>query len=272
MISNHGYLGDFSFASGTATVTGAGSKWTNYGSLLVGGSGNGTLTIDKGGQVTTASGYVGYDHSGNLLITDVGSQWTSTGSLIVGKNGNGLLNITHGGTVKVGSTLTIDQDLDNDSFINMATGGMLALAGDADASLTQFLDLVQGTDAIRYWDTSLADWSLLTNATFGTDYTLEYLTAGDLAGYTLLTVGMVGDFDGNRVVDGRDFLAWQRNPELGSLADWQNAYGNSIGTATAEFSNIGASPVPEPGGVVLLLGLVVLSGAFVRARESLIQG
>ena len=33
---------------------------------------------------------------------------------------------------------------------------------------------------------------------------------------TLLTVGMVGDFDNDGDVNGRDFLAWQRNPELGA--------------------------------------------------------
>ena len=45
-----------------------------------------------------------------------------------------------------------------------------------------------GTDAIRYWDDSVSDWADITGATYGEDYTLSYLTAGDLAGYTVLTV------------------------------------------------------------------------------------
>ncbi len=65
---------------------------------------------------------------------------------------------------------------------------MLALRGDADDSLTQFLGLVVGPGGIRYWDDGLADWAVLTGATPGIDYTLEYLTTGELAGYTLLTV------------------------------------------------------------------------------------
>ena len=51
--------------------------------------------------------------------------------------------------------------------------------------------LIDGTDAIRWWDDSAGDWALLTTATEGTDYWLEYLTAGDLSGYTLLTVTTV---------------------------------------------------------------------------------
>ena len=43
-----GYLGYSSGSSGTATVTGAGSKWTNNSYLYVGYSGKGTLSITDG--------------------------------------------------------------------------------------------------------------------------------------------------------------------------------------------------------------------------------
>ena len=67
---------------------------------------------------------------------------------------------------------------------------MLGLYGDADDLLTDFLGLIGGTDAIRYWDDSISDWADITGATDGEDYTLS-LGAGDLAGYTMLTVGEV---------------------------------------------------------------------------------
>ena len=51
-----------------------------------------------------------------------------------------------------------------------------------------FLNLIDGTDLIRYWDDSILGWDYITNATYGTDYTLGYLTEGDLAGYTVLTI------------------------------------------------------------------------------------
>ena len=90
-----------------------------------------------------------------------------------------------------------DDNGGDDSFLNMVTGGKLALAGNADASLADFLDLIEGTDAIRYWDTTVHDWADITGATPGTDYTLEYLTTGDLAGYTLLTVGTAPGYAGD---------------------------------------------------------------------------
>ncbi|MGB2999040.1 MAG: PEP-CTERM sorting domain-containing protein, partial [Phycisphaerae bacterium] len=85
-------------------------------------------------------------------------------------------------------TLTIDEDCDGDGFINMSTGGMLALFGDAADSLGDFLGLIEGTDAIRYWDDDISDWDDITNATMGEDYQISYLSAGDLSGYTMLTV------------------------------------------------------------------------------------
>ena len=68
---------------------------------------------------------------------------------------------------------------------------MLALSGETDASnsIDDFLEMVGGTDAIRYWDG--LDWAHISGATKGEDYWLEYRTTGDLAGYTMLTVGLV---------------------------------------------------------------------------------
>jgi hypothetical protein len=117
----------------------------------------------------------------------------------------------------------------------MATDGMLALYGDADDSLFDFLDLIGGTDAIRYWDDSILSWADITGATYGDDYTLGYLTEGDLTGYTMLTVytpGPRADFDGDGDVDGADFLVWQRggspNPLSSSdLANWQASFGDT---------------------------------------------
>jgi hypothetical protein len=65
-----------------------------------------------------------------------------------------------------------------------------------------------------------------------------------------------GDFDLDGDVDGRDFLAWQRNPTLDVLPDWQSNYG--VGTA----SSSNASIVPEPATMVLMCS--VLMGFLVR--------
>jgi hypothetical protein len=65
--------------------------------------------------------------------------------------------------------------------------------------------------------------------------------------------GLSGDFDSDGDVDGRDFLTWQRSPQLGSLEDWQNAYGDVAPTAEA------VSPVPEPTSLLLMIGASALA-------------
>lgn len=272
-----GHLGHHSGSTGTAMVTGAGSKWTNSSSLIVGGSGNGTLTIDAGGQVSSSFGRLGASSgsTGTVTVTGTGSKWTNDFYFHVGYFGSGTLTIEAGGLVSFGGMLTIDYSSLGTSFINMTTGGMLALYGDADDSLAQFLGLVQGTDAIRFWDGSLSDWSPLTSATLGVDYALEYLTTGDLAGYTLLTVGEItgpgpgsqfpGDFNNDGQVDAADYTVW-RNHLGGSeavlsgngsgngivdVADydiWKNHFGT-----TSLSGSLGATPVPEPSTGLLVI-------------------
>jgi T5SS/PEP-CTERM-associated repeat protein len=187
--NNYCYIGHEPGSTGKVTVDGSGSKWTSYISILVGLYGNGTLIITEG-AVTSHGSTIGryYQSSGKVTVDGTGSTWTNNDNFLVGSVGSGTLNITNGGLVSVAGILIIDYDMDGDGFINMATGGMLALHGDADDSIFDFLGLIDGTDAIRYWDTSISDWANITGATYGEDYTLSYLTEGDLAGYTMLTV------------------------------------------------------------------------------------
>jgi len=114
--------------------------------------------------------------------------WTNSGDFAMGRNGDATLAIIDGGLVVVGGTLSMNMYLNGETYINMADGGKLALNGQADSSLEDFYSLIDGTDAICYWDAGVADWSMLTGATLGTDYRLDYHTQGDLMGYTVLTV------------------------------------------------------------------------------------
>jgi alpha-tubulin suppressor-like RCC1 family protein len=67
-----------------------------------------------------------------------------------------------------------------------------------------------------------------------------------------------GDFDFNGAVDGRDFLAWQRDPGVGDLADWRENFGmSSLGA--------GQTAVPEPPIATLVFAL---AGALAMIRRS----
>jgi hypothetical protein len=78
---------------------------------------------------------------------------------------------------------------------------------------------------------------------------------------TDVTSALPGDFDVDGDVDGRDFLAWQRNTSVGVLADWQTFYGvGSLSAITSPPATEVASPVPEPSALIHgVLGLYALS-------------
>lgn len=257
LISDGASIGRYLDATGKVTVTGVDSAWTSR-SVSVGSHGRGALRVDAGGQVTCGWGAIARfeDSASSVTVTGAASRWFAQSSIQVGISGQGNLNITHNGlvAVAVGSGFWIDGDADGDSFVNMASGGMLALGGDADGSLAEFLDLITGTDAIRYWKSDVADWGLIADATVGTDYALEYHASGELAGYTVLTVfalGPPGDFNGDVVADGADFLAWQRGDSPAPLSahdlqEWANSYGSFP-------SGPIAAATPEPGALCLAL-------------------
>jgi len=78
---------------------------------------------------------------------------------------------------------------------------------------------------------------------------------------------LLGDFDEDGDIDGRDLLVWQRgespNPfSAGDLSDWQANYG--MGPLTAA-----SVAVPEPGGGILLLaGWLAMIGQRLRCKAS----
>lgn len=256
-------IGEYTGGTGTVTVSGVGTQWNNSAWLAVGERGSGTLRVEAGGRVTSGLGLIGSYSiaTGKVTVSGAGSQWTTTDDLAVGSAG--ILNIVDGELVSVAGELAINIFARaGDGFVNMSSGGMLALNGEAADSLSQFLDLVVGTDAIRYWNAGNGAWSPLTSATYGEDYTLEFLTSGDLIGYTLLTVFAAeptGDFDGDVDVDGADFLAWQRgeSPAPHAAADltaWQIRYGaTSQNLATAAAPEAAASILMGIGATALLL-------------------
>lgn len=101
----YGYLGYFAespgHSSGTATVDGAGSIWTNDADLHIGDAGTGIVTVSNGGALVNGEGNLGYGFGsdGTATITGAQSSWTTNGFLYVGNDGDGTLNVMDGGTV-----------------------------------------------------------------------------------------------------------------------------------------------------------------------------
>jgi T5SS/PEP-CTERM-associated repeat protein len=105
---NDGTLGKNTNATGTVTVDGTGSTWTNLGSVRVGDLGNGTLNILHGGTVTAIDTLIAQQAGSTGLAVVDGTGGASTlqlsGNLFVGGDngapgGNGVLRVLNGGIV-----------------------------------------------------------------------------------------------------------------------------------------------------------------------------
>jgi hypothetical protein len=83
----------------------------------------------------------------------------------------------------------------------------------------------------------------------GLTYTYENYWYDDVSVESLADPILPGDYDFDDVVDGADFLAWQRGESFnrlspGDLQAWKDHFG-PLAVATA-------SPVPEPGCLVIV--------------------
>ena len=103
LADSFGTIGNLPGGVGTVTVTGAGSSWSNAGSVVVGGQGAGTLIIQDGGTVSSGGGSVGLSagSTGTVIVTGPGSSWINgpSNGLNIGSFGTGTLTIANGGTV-----------------------------------------------------------------------------------------------------------------------------------------------------------------------------
>ena len=93
---------------GSATVTGAGSLWSNTDFVMVGNYGTGQLVISDDGPVHNTDGYIGYSgsSSGTVTVSGPGSLWHNSQFLDIAGSagtagGTGVLEVDSGGTVNV---------------------------------------------------------------------------------------------------------------------------------------------------------------------------
>lgn len=84
-------------------------EWTSSSSTTVGVSGFGTLTITNNNTMSNASGFIGFNSSGNgHVIVSLFATWTNSGTLTIGRAGTGLLNINDGTVQNDGDAVVAD--------------------------------------------------------------------------------------------------------------------------------------------------------------------
>ncbi|MEQ8209898.1 MAG: PEP-CTERM sorting domain-containing protein [Lacipirellulaceae bacterium] len=221
---------------------------------------------------------------------------------LVGTNSLGLLNINTGGTVNVASHLwwgVFQQGEINISGTLNQTGGILGLGtlNAVDPSLgTATVNILSGgslnlnnIDAGEVSGSprlgSIQDGSVIDIQGTG-ELTLpgnfeaviqNYVDANKIIGNgvngavdinVVLLPGGPGDFDNDDDIDGADFLAYQRDTNVGDLSDFTDNYGaGSLEMTVVTAQAPAVASVPEPSAVVLLFGSL-LTATCVRKRSS----
>src|SRR5262245_32115778 len=98
-----GTLGNFGGSSGAVSISGIGSSLNQTGSLVVGSSGTGILSVTNGASLTSTGASIGLSDGsvGAATISGATSAWLNNGltTLDIGSSGVGSLSVLNGGTV-----------------------------------------------------------------------------------------------------------------------------------------------------------------------------
>ncbi|MGC4017553.1 MAG: hypothetical protein QM755_24020 [Luteolibacter sp.] len=130
--SHYAYIGNFSGSSGSITLDGTGSTWTNTNAIYFGNSGgNASLSITNGGTfLSTGYTFIGYGNgTASITVSGSGSLFQASGvpASLGYSGGTGTLTLANGGTAKFGSSgdyaLQFSQDGTGTGTLNIGTGG-----------------------------------------------------------------------------------------------------------------------------------------------------
>ena len=144
--STDGYVGaevNSGALTSTATISGAGSRWTNSGDLFVAHNGKGVLNVSANATVTATQGILGdlAGSQGTLNLASNGSL-TTTGDFNVGRFGTGTLSMLSGGQLSANRSYIANEAGASGTATVSGTGtlwqttGRLAVGGGGSGTLT----------------------------------------------------------------------------------------------------------------------------------------
>jgi T5SS/PEP-CTERM-associated repeat protein len=144
-------LGVEAGSSGTATVTGAGTKLTSVGQIDIGLSGKGVFAVQDGAAVTsgdatgaTSAGlalglYTG--GNGSLTVSGAGSTLTNTGLFVIASDGTASVTISNGGKISTSINAALGVD---GADIGAAAGSSGKLTLSSSGNFTDMSNLIDG--------------------------------------------------------------------------------------------------------------------------------
>ncbi len=243
---NAGLPDDFLLEDGK-NVIGRGSiagNFRNMGSVIGDGTTMSTRIEFEDGFTVTGIGY-----AENVLYSGNHSPGLSP-AVVTGKNQAfaGTVELELGGTAPGGGSNGHDQIVDL---------GDVELIDGVDLSIKPwngFEPTIGDEFEVLTWGDSLAgefDQVMVDPFFTGMGIDFELIYGEDSLMLAAVAAGPAGDFNGDGNVDGADFLAWQRDPSVGALTDWQANHGFDAALSAS------SSPVPEPT-TAMLTALAVL--------------
>ena len=284
--------------NGVVTITGAGTKFDNFGDFGVGGAGSGTLIIsagaklnmtDSGGNGTVGSALYSSSVPSTATITGAGSAWNPYALQVGGTYSSGSITVSNGGTL---TTTVSHLNHGSDSVAGAAEGAAVSIFGQgstwvnsgADWNLTigdtgrGSLTLGSGGQLIASGLT-LGSGSELHFQLGGTSALTDYGSINFATGATLATLGglldvtLVNSFNPN---PGATFHLFNFNgvpvsgafstialPTLTGGETWDTSGLYTNGTIVVD-----AAPVPEPASAAAICGASALGLLWIRRRRS----
>ena len=236
--------------------------FTNGGGDFVIGNqltGDGMLNIEGGELSVARDMVVGLEGEGAIRVMgdaatiNIDGDFSFGGDFGGASSGSGDLEIViTGATHSVINVTGLSSGIPGDLLLFSAEllpsfgGGFFPAPGDFSSNPLEWLIIDYAGSRTGAFD-ALAP-GLVDGSTNGVKWGVRYDDVnGEVYLQALEVLGLPGDFNNDGTVDGEDFLVWQRNPAVGSLADWQTYYGTSATVAAL------ATSVPEPSSLVLLL-------------------
>lgn len=273
-------LGQFAGSTGTATVDGAGSSWTNSGSFQVGIGGNGSVTISNGGMVFAANSVMGASHGaiGTVVVTDAGSAFLNSGNIIIGNAGTGSLTVANGGGAAAGGSITIASGVGSIGALNI--GADSASAAAAPGTTSPSIAFGAGSGSINFNHTSAGYAFTPTVSGAGTINQIAGTTIlgnnfSTFTGVTNVTGGRLavnGSLAGSTVTVSGGTLGGTGTVGSTTVNGGTLAPGNSIGMLTVQgnlaFTSAGHYSVevsPTAADLTNVTGTATLGGATVNA-------
>jgi len=113
-------------SGGTATISGLSTRWTQGGTLSIGESGDGSMSIQSAAQVDTANTVLIGNNAtgfGIAVVTGLDSTWNMSGALIVGINGLGNYAVSSGARATTGGATTIGSLVGSEGHVAIAGAG-----------------------------------------------------------------------------------------------------------------------------------------------------